>query len=330
MFGIAEDVVEAWSTSGRSIPTPSPKAESDLSTTRSSRFYRDSETTGWTFGRGGDLSVRVYDKTAELGFRARTAEGVAAARLASEKRAQEAEIWARAGWTEGEPVARVEVQARGTALSELCDRCEVSVASVTADEYERALDEACERMCDLVERAVDGIWQYTMRRWLKHIDPASATRRTRCKLSPWWEDVQRVTFEGKQEPCFRLRKRSCARSAQALGCILSLITLHGHHSPWVDTRGPVWKLPDEKRAAMHSEAIGLAKARLQDEVLRACELAAPIISHDLLAHAGSTRAALERLITRWSAVTARFQPGEQERMARRWALEPMRELRETG
>lgn len=318
----------SWSTSLPSIPQPAPAAEDGFSSTRSSNFWRDNLTTGWTFGRGGDLSVRVYDKTAELGFRLR--ESAASARLANEKRAQEAEIWQGHGWTEGEPVARVEVQARGTALAELCDRCTVEVADVDPEHYEQALEEACEQMAREVARAVDGIWQYATRKWLRQVDRAANPRATRCPVTAWWRQVQAVQFCGEAEPCKRVRKRTCARSAQALGCVLSLIAMHGHHSPWVDTRQREWKLPDEKKAALHLEAVGLAHARLQDEVARACELAAPIILHDLLAHAGSTRAALERLIVRWSAVSARFQPGEQERIARAMRQAPVRHLARAG
>jgi len=243
--------------------------------------------------------------------------------MADEKRAAEAEIWTRNGWEPGEPVARVEVQARGLFLEEICGRCAVKVRAYDAPchetgpgDYDAALEEAEEAMCRLFETAIDGIWQYAVREWLRHIVPQARTRRCRCPVSVWWAEVQAVAFVRAGElPLRRRRKRSAVRSAQALGSVLSLVTLHGHHSPWVDTRAPVWTAPDAVRIAHHSEALGIAKARLTDEIARAFEAAAEIVTADLLAHAGTARAALERVIVRWSAASARFQPGAQERFA---------------
>ena len=74
--------------------------------TRKRTTYSDAlRTTGWVFGRGGDISVRVYDKSLELD---------------ATRAPLEQAIWATRGWQPGEQVTRVELQTRGTALDELC------------------------------------------------------------------------------------------------------------------------------------------------------------------------------------------------------------------
>ncbi|MDP9002372.1 MAG: hypothetical protein M3O46_19950 [Myxococcota bacterium] len=295
-------------------PVPSPKPF--LESPRNSVYYRGAKRTGWTFGRGGDLSVRVYDKTEELRFREASAESAKARIAASDKAAQEATIWAQNGWTPGEPVTRVEVQVRGTALNELCGRCEVKVrSSGDPDDYERAVDAAAAQMAALLEHAVDGIWQYTTRKWLRHVEP-TRTRRSRSPVSEWWKEVQSVVFHHKDEPpCERVRRRSAVRSSQALGAAMSLATYHGLMSPWVDTSNPGgWKLPDEREEAKQAEQEGGARQRLEFEVLRILTACAPIILEDMVATAaGSEERALEHLIARWTAQTARYAAGSTDR-----------------
>ena len=207
--------------------------------------------TGYTFGRGGDLSIRVYDKTEELRFRVDDAASAAARIAAEEKAAEEAAIWAQNGWQEGEPVTRVEVQVRGTALDELCKRCETKVRkSQSPEDYERAVDQACKEMCDAFEDCLDDIWQYATTKWLRHVKPSPktgryATRGYRCPTSDFWLLVQAVSFKlgigsvgCSVAPPRRLRRRSVVRSTQTLGSVLSLISYYGEHCPWIDTRTP--------------------------------------------------------------------------------------------
>lgn len=248
-------------------------------------------------------------------MRAEEADTVRARIQASEKRATEAEIWARHGWQEGEPVTRVEVQVRGTALQELCNRCEVRVENVPPEEREAALDRAQAESIRLFEESIDGIWQYATRKWLRLIE-RTRTRRSRCPTHPWWKKVQEVSFFRKtEEPLKRVRKRSAAKSAQVLGAAMGLATLHGVHSPWVDTEGPVWKLKDEKIAAKRIDNEGLTRWRLTWEIGRILDACKPLIVRDMIAQARRPRDALERLICRWGAVTARYQPDERARAA---------------
>jgi hypothetical protein len=289
--------------------------------------------TGWTFGRGGDLSVRVYDKTHELGLRSREAKNVARARQASEKRDKEAEIWERNGWKEGQPVTRVEVQVRGTALAEMCEgrgRCEVNIpGDLDAQDYKAAAQAAMKKMCGDLEKMADEVWQYTTRRWLRLIERTDV-RNTRCPTRPWWEQVRNVKFTGRQEPCKRRRIRSSARSAQAMGAVLSLAALHGHHSPWVDTRGEQWIVHDEAKLAKHYENMGIVSDVLRQSLEEVFSAAVPIVVKDLVEARGGPREALERFICRWSAKTARFQPHKCAADAPRLDPIPAREYRGSG
>lgn len=251
-------------------------------------------------------------------MRIREADSVKAARLASEKRDIEAEIWSRHGWQEGEPVTRVEVQVRGTALQELCNRCEVRIdtSGATPEERDAAFERAKEESIRQFEESVDGIWQYATRKWLRLIE-RTRTRRSRCPTHPWWKKVQEVSFFRRTEkPLRRIRKRSAAKSAQVLGAAMGLTALHGLHSPWVDTSDPKqWKIKDERIAAKRIDHEGLARWRLTWEVGRILDAAKEHIVRDMIDKAPSLRDALERFICRWGAVTARYQPGEQERSA---------------
>jgi hypothetical protein len=247
------------------------------------------------------MSVRIYDKTEELGLRSGGAER-------SDKAARETEIWARHGWTEGEAVTRVEVQVRGTALDELCRRCEVKVERVAPEHQREAEDRAMRAMIEQFEHAVDGIWQYATRKWLVLIEPR-ATRNTRCKTDPWWEEIQEVSFVRKTEkPLLRIPRKTAARSAQVLGSAMSVAALNGIHCPWIDTRKDVWMLPEEEREARKLEHLGLAKWRLDEEVERLMAEVAPIIVRDLVAAAGNETQALARFIGRYSAATCRYSP----------------------
>lgn len=254
------------------------------------------------------MSVRIYDKTEELGLRDAEAQSYRAAMAASDKAARETEIWARNGWREGEQVTRVEVQVRGTALDELCRRCEVKVAGVPPEQQREAEMAAMRKMIEQFEASVDGIWQYATRKWLVLVEPG-ATRMTRCEVDPWWEEIQRVSFfRQTEEPLKRIPRKTAARSAQVLGSAMSVAALHGLHCPWIDTRQPIWKIPDEEREAKKLEHMGLAKWRLDEEIERLMAEVAPIIVKDLIEAAGSETSALARFIGRYSAATARYAP----------------------
>lgn len=149
--------------------------------------------TGFSFCQKGDLSARIYDKTAEL--RAGGNET---------KQAIEHTRWSIAGWTPDEQVTRVEFQMRGSALDELELR-----------------DPSAKR---LAER-IDPVWQYLTRKWLRMIDHDDE-RKSRCTTKPLWTVVQSALFRhATTELATRTRRRGGATFEQALGSVLS--ALHG-------------------------------------------------------------------------------------------------------
>jgi hypothetical protein len=158
------------------------------------RIHRDkaSSITGFSVSSGNPVSARAYDKTAELAVLGR-----------EEKRGIEHALWEQRGWR-GEAVTRVEFQLRG-----------------------EALDDFKLRDARKLEANLDGLWQYATRKWLRLIDPTSATRRDRCALDPRWEAVQEVCFVHTASPAKRSRLRGGAKAEQALGANLSLLAKAG-------------------------------------------------------------------------------------------------------
>jgi hypothetical protein len=73
-------------------------------------YASDERLSSVAFGRGGDVQVRIYDKTSELKTKPEAA------------RELEYAVWAEYGWSGDETVTRVEGQIRGAALDELAAR----------------------------------------------------------------------------------------------------------------------------------------------------------------------------------------------------------------
>lgn len=105
------------------------------------------------FGKGGAVSVRIYDKLAEI--------------RASGKGGHVLDAYGAAGLRDGESVQRVEAQVRRDPLRQL------GVSTV--------------------EDAIIGagaVYLYAVTKWLRLIDPSSATRRERATVDPRWAAVQ--------------------------------------------------------------------------------------------------------------------------------------------
>lgn len=146
--------------------------------------------TGISISPNGDIHGRLYDKLEELGLPNR-----------ERKRAIELEAYRRAGWLEGETVARLEFQLRGKVLKEFNLRDPFKVAE-----------------------SLDKMWAYLTRRWCRLVELDTATRASRCRIDPRWEVVQAVVFQHKAAPAERKReRRGGATVAQTLGCMLSLL-----------------------------------------------------------------------------------------------------------
>lgn len=110
--------------------------------------------TGFRFGAGGALMVRVYDKTIEIGRR-----GLA---------------WLPDLWGErrsDEPVWRIEAQFKRAAL-------------VDFNPPLRTVDEVLARL--------QALWRYVTGEWLTYREPSDHRREARWPLDPVWRDVQAI------------------------------------------------------------------------------------------------------------------------------------------
>ncbi len=105
------------------------------------------------WGKGGDVSARLYDKLAEID--AKKTGGYLLG------------IYGAAGLKAGETVRRVEAQVRKDALK--------SMGILSAQ--------------DAIARAGE-VYLYVVNKWLRLVDSGSATRRERCTVDPRWQIVQ--------------------------------------------------------------------------------------------------------------------------------------------
>ena len=144
--------------------------------------------TGLVVCPGGDVMLRAYDKTVELGLESR-----------KYKRDLEHHIWSMGGWDGRATVVRAEVQLRGQVLTDL----DVRDPSVAISE-------------------LDSIWQYCVTKWFRMVQPGTASRLRRCQIDPRWAALQSAKFEHSGiAPHVRLRHRGAVTFAQALGCAIA-------------------------------------------------------------------------------------------------------------
>jgi hypothetical protein len=136
--------------------------------------------------------ARIYNKTAELRLAGR-----------EEKRAIEHALWTSGGWDGSADVTRVEFQHRG-----------------------EFLDEVELRDPDELEGKLDAVWQHDVK-WLRLVEPSTASRRTRCSLDPRWSAVAATEFRHRAEPVERVRNRGGAKPEHVLGAAMSRMASTG-------------------------------------------------------------------------------------------------------
>jgi hypothetical protein len=150
--------------------------------------------TGFRFGAGGALMVRVYDKTVEIGRR-----GLAwLPDLWGERRSDES-VW------------RIEAQFKRAAL-------------VDFNPPLRTVDEVLSRL--------QALWRYVTGEWLTYREPSDHQREARWPLDPIWREVQAIELAPSSVDLVRgrLAQAEELRLVQGgLGYLTSWAALRNHH-----------------------------------------------------------------------------------------------------
>jgi hypothetical protein len=165
---------------------------------RSSKFssyYDGDRCSGFSFGLGGSVSARLYDKTLEIDLSRKT---------------WLYEIWAKHEWQGEYPVWRLEFQFRRAVLREM------GVNSIA----------------DLKQK-LDGLWHYGCSEWLRLTIPSSTDdTKSRWQNHPVWKMLVEANFETKKPvPLTRTRKERVPSDerlfVQGLGVLSSYMAKYG-------------------------------------------------------------------------------------------------------
>lgn len=113
------------------------------------RHIDSSNFSGWSFGKGGDVVARLYDKTLEM--------------RKKNPREYLKDEWAQVGWQPDQQVWRLEFQYRRNALLEL------GAASFT-----------------VMLQQLGGLWAYGMESWLRLTDPTGPGDKHSRPIHPLW------------------------------------------------------------------------------------------------------------------------------------------------
>lgn len=126
--------------------------------------YRYQQFSGWSFGMGGNIGARLYNKCLEI-----------------EKKSRKFylyELWQAAGWNTSAQVWRMEFEAKRDALKEL-GICKL----------------------DNLLQLQPALWIYLTQDWLRLAVPApSDTNRARWPTHPLWDQITRVFDEQGEQP----------------------------------------------------------------------------------------------------------------------------------
>jgi hypothetical protein len=133
--------------------------------TRSKRhgtFHVDKVFTGYTFGLGGDISARLYDKTEEI---------------KKSGKIYLYDLWRDKGWKEGQRVYRLEFELKN-----------------------RVLTEHDAKTIDKLLYRAGGLWRYCLLNWLKLTIPNVADdTQSRWPLHPLWVELADIEWQGSFE-----------------------------------------------------------------------------------------------------------------------------------
>lgn len=135
--------------------------------------YRWQRFSGWSFGMGGEIAARLYDKTLEI-----------------EKKSRKFylhELWRAAGWEGKKPVWRMEFEAKRGSLKELC----------------------IYKVRHLLELQV-ALWRYHTQDWLRLAIPSATDgNAARWPNHPLWDQIASVFQHETEQP--RLSRFTPAR-----------------------------------------------------------------------------------------------------------------------
>jgi hypothetical protein len=115
-------------------------------------FQRGQRETGYQFGRGG-MSCRFYDKEYEIAVKGH---------------GHIKQVWIENGWDGESPVSRLELQLRREGLR----RFDATMDFVTFQDSK------------------SDIWAYMTNKYIRIVNPESATRKERAKVIEYWKDYQ--------------------------------------------------------------------------------------------------------------------------------------------
>lgn len=126
--------------------------------------YRYNQFSGWSFGMGGDIGARLYNKRLEI-----------------EKKSHKFyiyELWLAAGWDGLKQVWRMEFEAKREVLKEL----------------------GIYKLDNLLQLQ-NALWIYLTQDWLRLAVPIpSDTNQTRWPTHPLWDQISRVFDQGSEQP----------------------------------------------------------------------------------------------------------------------------------
>lgn len=135
--------------------------------------YRFNRFSGWSFGMGGDIGARLYDKTLEV-----------------EKKSKKFylyELWKAHGWTSDQVVWRMEFEAKREVLKQL----------------------GIYKLNNLLELQ-SALWLYLTQDWLRLAIPSPTdSNQTRWVNHPLWDDISSVF--NQEQPQQKLQRFSNAR-----------------------------------------------------------------------------------------------------------------------
>lgn len=163
--------------------------------TKKNDYYDKHQLTGYSFGQGGDVSARLYDKTVEIEHT---------------QKAFFKDIWLANGWDGLSPVWRIEFQLRQKPIKEF------------------GLSEPVELLEEL-----NGVWRYCTEKWLNLRKDNGDKNRSRWPLAEIWAELIELEFgQEKRLPMKRVKSETVPSRnwlvMYTLGGLTSYMAANGH------------------------------------------------------------------------------------------------------